>query len=74
MPNPYSRRQFLIQAGISGAAANFMLNLPSLALGRPALGNQPKQRLVFIFSPNGVIPKHFWPSDAGTEFELKRIL
>ena len=33
-----------------------------------------KQRLVFVFSPNGVIPKHFWPEKLGAEFELKRIL
>jgi hypothetical protein len=74
MTSQYSRRQFLLQAGISGAAANFMLNLPSLAVARPNGPNQKKQRLVFIFTPNGVIPKHFWPRDAGPEFELKRIL
>jgi len=33
-----------------------------------------KQRLIFVFSPNGVIPKHFWPETLGTEFDLKRIL
>lgn len=73
MSHSRSRREFLIQTGISAAAANFMLNLPSLAFGSQSR-NPAKQRLVFIFSPNGVIPKHFWPSDAGSEFELKRIL
>ena len=33
-----------------------------------------KQRIVFVFSPNGVIPKHYWPDQTGEEFELKRIL
>ncbi len=33
-----------------------------------------KQRLVFVFSPNGVIPDHFWPETLGNEFEFKRIL
>jgi hypothetical protein len=33
-----------------------------------------KKRLVFIFSPNGVIPDHFWPNVDEPELELKRIL
>ncbi|MCA9113403.1 MAG: DUF1552 domain-containing protein, partial [Planctomycetaceae bacterium] len=32
------------------------------------------KRLVFIFSPNGVIPNHFWPDSPGEDFQLKRIL
>ena len=78
MENVQSRRRFLLQSGISAAAANFMLNLPSLSMaGIHTPRSVPrKQRLVFVFSPNGVIPKHFWPSEAGTgdQFELKRIL
>ncbi len=67
-----SRREFLKRAGISAAAANLVLGLPSFASAR---GNAPrKQRLVFIFSPNGVIPDHFWPKVNGSEFELERIL
>lgn len=67
-----SRRQFLQSIGISAAAANLMGHLPSLALGAPSA--QRKQRLVFIFSPNGVIPQHFWPEKTGKDFEFKRIL
>ena len=67
-----SRREFLLKTGISAAAANFMLSLPSL--GWAAANNQRKQRLVFIFSPNGIIPDHFWPDKIGADFELKRIL
>lgn len=67
-----SRREFLKQAGISTAAANLVLGLPSLTRAREA--STRKQRLVFIFSPNGVIPDHFWPKVTGSEFSLERIL
>ncbi|HBE68347.1 MAG TPA: hypothetical protein DDW52_09390 [Planctomycetaceae bacterium] len=65
------RRQFLKRAGLSAAALNLVGGLPSFSLG-----NSPKrkQRLVFVFSPNGVIPKHFWPDNPGSGLELKRIL
>lgn len=67
-----SRREFLVQSGLSLAAANLALGLPSLGWA----DDQPvrKQRLVFVFSPNGVIPQHFWPETLGADFELKRIL
>ena len=66
-----SRRRFVRDLGISTAAANFVLGLPSLGL---AASTEPKQRVVFLFSPNGVIPKHFWPDEAGELKALKRIL
>ncbi len=72
MSNFATRREFLKKAGISAAAANLMMNLPSLVRGRESA--QRKQRLVFVFSPNGVIPKHFWPEKADRELQLKRIL
>ncbi|MBY0456267.1 MAG: DUF1552 domain-containing protein, partial [Gemmataceae bacterium] len=31
-------------------------------------------RIVFVFSPNGVVPKDFWPDEEGAEFKLKDIL
>ncbi|MDA8743176.1 DUF1552 domain-containing protein [Rubripirellula amarantea] len=68
----------MVQFGISAAAANFAFALPSL--GWAASNANRKQRLVFVFSPNGVIPKHFWPDEEKdgkkTEElgELKRIL
>jgi hypothetical protein len=67
-----SRRSFLKRAGVSAAAANLMLGLPSLARGGSE--SPRKQRLVFIFSPNGVIPDHFWPKTLGSDFDLQRIL
>ena len=68
-----SRREFLIKTGVSAAAANFLFGLPSLGWAASATTAR-KKRLVFIFSPNGVIPDHFWPEKLGEDFELKRIL
>lgn len=72
MLNQLSRRKFLIKLGFSPAATLFLMNLPSLGWANAAAPR--RQRLVFLFSPNGVIPKHFWPDKQGQEFELKRIL
>ncbi|XZE34517.1 DUF1552 domain-containing protein [Pirellulaceae bacterium SH501] len=68
-----SRREFLVNTGVSAAAANFLFSLPSLGWAASS-GTPKKKRMVFIFSPNGVIPDHFWPSQTGKDFELKRIL
>jgi len=66
-----TRREFLRDLGISAAALPFVLNLPSLARG----GQQAaKKRLVVMFSPNGIVPKTFWPDEEGTEFTLKESL
>lgn len=73
MQQDFTRRDFLTRAGLSVAAANLALNLPSLSFGAP-VATQRKQRVVFVFSPNGVIPNHFWPDTLGKDFELKRIL
>ncbi len=68
-----SRRDFLIKTGISAAAANFLMGVPGL--GWAAEQNVArKKRVVFVFSPNGVIPDHFWPDEQGADFSLKRIL
>ncbi len=73
MPQFHSRRDFLRQTGVGVLAAHFAMSLPSLGWAAAASPIK-KKRLVFIFSPNGVIPDHFWPSKLGNEFELKRIL
>lgn len=71
---PYnSRREFLKNAGLSALGLQLAMGLPSLA-GAADLRASRRQRLIFVFSPNGVIPKHFWPEKPGPEFELKRIL
>jgi Protein of unknown function (DUF1552) len=68
-----SRRDFLAKTGVSAAAASFLMSLPSLGWAASS-GLPKKKRIVFVFSPNGVIPDHFWPEQLGKDFELKRIL
>jgi hypothetical protein len=65
------RRRFLRDLAVSGAALPFLAGLPGL---RAAAAGTPKQRIVFVFSPNGIVPPHFWPDQAGEAFEFKRIL
>lgn len=68
-----SRRDFLLKTGISVAAANLVMGVPGLGWGAEAETAR-KKRMVVIFSPNGVIPDHFWPDEEGRDFQLKRIL
>lgn len=56
---PLTRREFLRAAGLSPALAPFLGGLPALA--GPATPPLAKQRLVIVFSPNGVVPPNFWP-------------
>ncbi len=67
----YSRRQFLRDTGLAAAALPFALNLPSLGFANQ---QRRKQRLVIVFSPDGVVPSTFWPKTTGTEFELPESL
>lgn len=57
--------------GIGAAAVPFVSNLPSLCF---AGSGQRKQRLVVVFSPNGIVKKSFWPDSFGEKFELKESL
>src|SRR5262245_66568832 len=66
-----SRREFLRDLGISAAALPFVLNLPSLGFANQTAR---KQRLVVMFSPDGVVPWNFWPDEVGSEFTLKESL
>ena len=66
-----SRREFLRDLGLSAAALPFVLNLPSLGFANQQAR---KQRLVVMFSPNGVVPSTFWPDEEGSEFKLKESL
>ncbi len=63
-----TRRDFLRDLGLSAAALPFVLNLPSLGFANQQAR---KQRLVIMFSPNGVVPNTFWPEEEGEEFKLK---
>ena len=66
-----SRRDFLRELGLSAAALPFVLNLPSLGFANQTAR---KQRLVIMFSPNGVVPNTFWPEEEGEDFKLKESL
>ncbi len=52
-----TRRGFLRDLGIGAAALPFLTNLPSLAAG-PQQGRR-KQRLIIMFSPDGIVPSTF---------------
>lgn len=66
-----TRRDFLRDLGLNAAALPFLLNLPGLGF---AQSTRRKQRMVVIFSPNGVVPSTFWPDEEGGEFKLKESL
>ncbi|MDR3638846.1 MAG: DUF1552 domain-containing protein [Isosphaeraceae bacterium] len=66
-----SRREFIRDLGLSAAALPFVLNLPGLGFANQQAR---KQRLVVMFSPNGVIPSTFWPDEEGEKFTLKESL
>jgi hypothetical protein len=68
---PRTRREFVRDLGLSAATIPFILNLPSLGFANQA---RRKQRIVFMFSPNGVVPKTFWPTEEGADFTLKESL
>lgn len=71
MSHTPSRRDFLRQLGLSAATLPFVLNLPSLGFANQQAR---KQRLVVMFSPNGVLPPQFWPDEEGESFTLKEIM
>jgi hypothetical protein len=66
-----TRRDFVRQLGLGAASLPFILNLPGLGFANQA---RRKQRLVVMFSPNGVVPKTFWPAEAGEKFTRPEIL
>ncbi|MCE2800606.1 MAG: DUF1552 domain-containing protein [Planctomycetaceae bacterium] len=71
MSSYLSRREFAKSLGIASASVPFLLNLGSLVR---ANSQATKQRLIVVFSPNGVIPPNFWPDEEGENFSLKRIM
>ncbi len=66
-----NRRDFLKTLGVSAAALPFVANLPGLAFANQG---QRKQRLVVMFSPNGITPKTFWPTTYGADFAFAESL
>jgi hypothetical protein len=71
MVRPVHRREFLQRLGLSAAAFPFICNLPSLGFEN---SQGRKQRLIILFSPNGVVKKNFWPDAEGELTALKEIL
>jgi hypothetical protein len=71
MAGSSSRREFIRDLGIGAAALPFVLNLPSLGFANQ---QRRKQRLVVMFSPNGIVPRTFWPDEEGSKFTLKKSL
>jgi hypothetical protein len=66
-----NRREFLRDLGLGAAALPFVLNLPSLGFANQT---RRKQRLVVMFSPNGIVPDAFWPDETGRGFTFKPIM
>jgi hypothetical protein len=66
-----TRREFIRDLGIGAAALPYILNLPSLGFANQQAR---KQRLVIMFSPNGVVPNAFWPDEEGDKFTFKESL
>ena len=70
-PSPTTPTRVPPRTWASAGALPFVLNLPSLGFANQT---RRKQRLVVMFSPNGVVPNTFWPDEEGDEFTLKESL
>jgi hypothetical protein len=66
-----TRREFIRDLGLGASSLPFILNLPSLGFANQ---ERRKQRLVILFSPNGIVPKAFWPDGEGKLTTLKESL
>ena len=74
-PNLHSvnRREALKGLGLSALSLPLISQVQHLEAASAKVPTNPKQRLIVMFSPNGTIPKHFWPDKDGEDFELKSI-
>jgi len=68
-----NRRNALKGLGLSALSLPLVSQVPHLQAKNDSSSTKPKQRVIFMFSPNGTIPKHFWPEKDGEDFELKTI-
>ena len=66
------RRDFLRRLGLTAAALPLLGGLATLGAAESAGGR--RSRVIFVFSPNGVVPPAFWPDEEGANFTLKPIL
>ena len=67
------RRSALKKIGLSSLSLPILGQACSLFASNQA-EKRAKQRLVIMFSPNGTIPKSFWPDRLGEDFDHKTIL
>ena len=69
------RRQFLRDLGLGAATIPFLSGLSSLWAADETHGTS-RKRLIVMFSPNGTLPKEFWPDQYGedTPLQLKSML
>jgi len=72
----YRRREFLSKLGVGAAALPFVTGLPNVMGAEPADAptSKKKQRVIVMFSPNGVVQDNYWPETEGTGFEITPIL
>ncbi len=72
----YRRRQFLAKLGVSAAALPFVSGLPAVFgdSSGSLTKRKKKQRVIIVFSPNGVVQNNFWPETEGPDFEITPIL
>ncbi len=68
------RRRFLKQLGVSAAVLPFLGGLPLFADESRKTSAKNKQRVIIMFSPNGVVQDSFWPKTEGEKFETTPIL
>ena len=66
-----TRREFIRDIGVSAAMMPFLANMPCFASSKTP-GR--KQRVIIMFSPDGVVPSTFWPDEVGADFTLKESL
>ena len=72
-PHYMHRRSALKKIGLSSLSLPILGQAGSL-FAASQTKKKAKQRLVIMFSPNGTIPKSFWPDRSGEDFDHKTIL
>lgn len=66
-----TRRDFIRDIGLSAGILPFLSNLQSVGF---AQAPTQKKRMIVMFSPNGIVPKAFWPDEEGELKSFKEIL
>jgi hypothetical protein len=64
----FTRRKFVSSVGASLIAAPFLDTLNGVALAQPV--NAPAKRLLVFFSPDGIVPRFYWPEGGENDFRF----